>query len=149
MTKKAHYLIFRLHKYWPHKIFFWQVHIHLDLVIYFINLGLPKCLWPQDAVCALYSVLVMHVVHWCYTCNTLMSNLSYMDVIPVVHWCHPILDTRISVLLRPLSVRHAHGTPHPTMGYDTLQKKWLKWLTLLLVVQSGWKLIKGADFSRS
>ena len=34
-----------------------QVHMHIDLVVEFINLGLTKCLRPQDAVRALYSGL--------------------------------------------------------------------------------------------
>ena len=38
--------------------------------------------------------------------------------------------------------------PPPTMGYDTLQIEWPKSLPLLVVVQNGWKLVKGADFSR-
>ena len=35
-----------------------QIHMHIELLLDFINLGLRKCLWPQDAACALYSGLV-------------------------------------------------------------------------------------------
>ena len=36
----------------------WQFHRHIDLVVDFINLGLAKLLWPQDAVRALYISLL-------------------------------------------------------------------------------------------
>ena len=73
------------------------------------------------------------------------SESTYVLGLP---WATTIGLEHVEKNLRTMNTTTRWPPSPPTIGYDTLQIEWPKSLTLLVVVQLGWKLVKGADFSR-
>ena len=73
--------------------------------------------------------------------------LVAMSVLPSLSCPLPIqYFLGLSLALRSDPGLSLVNPPPLPMGDDRLQRKWLKILTLLLLVKLGWKLAKGADF---